>query len=195
MVVWDSEISRIARVGDEARDARRPRRRAPEYRQHHYLDMAEAPAATSSTHCAFCSTEFISRTQLFKHLVAAHGLEQQPTKRPKAPKAAAKPKHNKFACSHLPYIVCASGFWYFPAVTPPPKPKAPLKGVETHKMVRPSRETAIGDLAAIGRDSVRRTLMCCDSVEWLKTQPMLPRRCHVVTSLPDSKRRSPQICC
>ena len=23
----------------------------------------------------------------------------------------------------------------------------------------------------------------------------LPRRCHVVTSLPDSKRRSPQICC
>ena len=153
--------------------------------------MADAPAI-SNTHCAFCSSEFTSRTQLFKHLVAVHGLEQQPAKRAKPPKkAVAKP--NKFSCSHLPYIVCASGFWYLPAVTPPPKPKAPLKGVETHKMVRPSREAAIDALSAIGRDTVRRTLMCCDSVEWLKTQPMLPRRCHVVTSLPDSKRRSPYI--
>jgi hypothetical protein len=38
---------------------------------------------------------------------------------------------------------------------------------------------------AIHRGSVLRTIVCTDSFDWLRQQPVFPRRCHLVTSLPD----------
>ena len=143
-----------------------------------------------ATCCEFCGSQFASRNLFFAHLQNEHGVERMTGHRaasaaPKQPKSSKKTKPAPYLSRS--FLVCSSGFWYQPAYTEPPAPKAPRKGVEMHVAVAADpRRVASGG-------NVRRTLLCADSMQWICTQPMLPSRCHVVTSLPDISEFSPRL--
>lgn len=148
--------------------------------------MEEKPKATC---CDFCGTSFRSRNAFFAHLQSEHGVERTSSRaKPavaKVPKSSKKTKPPPFRS--LPFLVCSSGFWYQPAYTEPPAPKAPLKGVEI-------QATKTSDPRRVATSStVLRTLLCAEATEWIRSLGMLPRRCHVITSLPDISEFSPRL--
>ena len=74
-----------------------------------------------------------------------------------------------------------------------PAPRPPFIGSEEHAPATPSRLEGIADLQQLGLSQVRRTALCADSVAWLEIQAALPRRCHVITSLPDIGELKPRM--
>ena len=89
------------------------------------------------TVCELCGASYASRNNFFAHLQEAHGFERQdgghgPRRAPS--QKLSKPSKKIIPAPFLkrPFLVCSSGFWYQPAYSEPPTPKAPLKGVEMH---------------------------------------------------------------
>lgn len=145
------------------------------------------------TVCELCGASYASRNNFFAHLQAAHGFERQGGGhglRGAPSQKLSKPSKKIIPAPFLkrPFLVCSSGFWYQPAYSEPPTPKAPLKGVEMHASCQ-------SDPCRTGQSwTVQRTLLCADSVAWLKGQPdRFPRHYHVVTSLPDIGEFSPRL--
>lgn len=147
--------------------------------------------------CDLCSASFASRNQCFAHLQQMHGIDrsskgtsnQPQTHLPvRAEKTTCKSKKEKRRVSSEPYIVCPSGCWYVPVPMAPPAAKLLLPGEIRQSWVEPcSMRVSASDLAAgvVLRRAVKRAVGCADSVLWLQSQPNLPERCHVITSLPD----------
>lgn len=146
--------------------------------------------------CSLCSQTCSSRTQLFRHLTAAHGYERSPAapekKKALEPTSPLNPPLKRQQRHDLPFIVCPSGYWYQPGrrIEPPRKggaqaPASP-SGERAHAIFQPSRP-------GTGRDSVSRTTLCADSCAWLNSHDgTLPRRYHVITSLPDIGELKPR---
>ena len=162
---------------------------------------SEATASVSAAvRCTECAAAFPTRNQLFAHLKEAHGEVRITTKpivdkkprndQPKGPPPPPQPKRKAPPAKPLlqPYVMNPSGNWVMPSPV-----ASPTFVVEQCTWV-PSSSSPDSSFAGttLRGGNMRRTLVA-DSIEWLRHQPRLPRRCHVITSVPDIGELSPRL--
>ena len=157
-------------------------------------------ATASSIACDICGATFASRNLCFAHLRAKHAMQIEAPQSAQAHRRTAKVAVGPQRVSGAkkakrvftePYVVCPSGCWYMPAPLAPPAAKYPLIGELRWAWIEPDTRrmshlsSSHISLSAVARGVLRRAVLCADSVAWLRDQPGLPDRCHVITSLPD----------